>query len=317
MRPNSFIAGAQKSGTTTLCRALELHPDAVLSSPKEPAFFCRERNMAQPELYESYFASAAARSPAAVIDGSNAYMFDVDAPSRIERMLGSDLRFVFCLREPSSRAISGYWHQAKKGRDARSLDEVLSFESQTLADALEEEEAKLAQALAAGRIDLSVDRERYDDVLGNFRYLRNSCYVQHIERFRQRFGAPAVKCVLFDDLCRDLDATARDVMLFLGLDPSNPQDRIELHSNPTQLERDAPLVGVLAGAWRRTPGLQVLRHVPGYQTLRDRLLYRRPPATSAGLKKRLRATLASEVVALEELLGRDLLAWRRQDAAVS
>ena len=129
MLPDTFVAGAQKSGTTTLCSALAGHPQAIVSEPKEPIFFSKAANLARPELYEACFRKKPDAEPRAVIDGSNAYMSDPAAASRIRETLGSDLRFIFSLRDPVSRMVSAYWHQAKKGQDHRSLAEALYMET--------------------------------------------------------------------------------------------------------------------------------------------------------------------------------------------
>jgi hypothetical protein len=117
-------------------------------------------------------------------------------PSRIRELLGVDLRFVFCLREPAARAISGYWHQAKKGRERRSLTEVLSFSGETLSEALREEQERLEGAVREGVVDLTDLAQHFDDPLWNFRYLRNSLYAGDIERFAANFGADRTKVIL-------------------------------------------------------------------------------------------------------------------------
>jgi hypothetical protein len=38
-RPNLFLIGAMKSGTTYLCDLLAAHPEIFMSSPKEPCHF--------------------------------------------------------------------------------------------------------------------------------------------------------------------------------------------------------------------------------------------------------------------------------------
>jgi hypothetical protein len=38
-KPNLFIAGAAKSGTTSLCKYLSQHPEIFLCYPKEPRYF--------------------------------------------------------------------------------------------------------------------------------------------------------------------------------------------------------------------------------------------------------------------------------------
>ena len=132
---------------------------------------------------------------------------------------GEDLRFLFCLREPATRAISAYWHQAKKGRERRSLSEALAFDSESLDAAICEEEGRLEHAAAHGRIDLVDCAKRFDDPLWNFRYLRNSLYASDLARFQTTFGASRIKVFLFEELISDPGATLASVAAFLGLDP--------------------------------------------------------------------------------------------------
>ncbi len=39
VKPNFFVIGAAKAGTTSLCELLGAHPDVFMCDPKEPGFF--------------------------------------------------------------------------------------------------------------------------------------------------------------------------------------------------------------------------------------------------------------------------------------
>jgi hypothetical protein len=302
MMPNVFIAGAQKSGTTTLCAALDRHPQALVSTPKEPAFFSRAANLGNAQIYEECFQAKRDVIPRAIVDGSNAYMVDPLAPSRIRDMLGEDLRFIFCLRDPVARAVSGYWHQAKKGRECRPLSEALSFASSSLDEAIREEQRRLRHAAAHRLIDIAAYTDRYDDPLWNFRYLRNSLYAADLTRFYRIFGAARVKVVLFEELVGDPVATLSLVAAFLNIDPAGFPTNLDLHRNPTRLTR-AP---VLVDALRRLCGRELLRRIPGYEAVTSALLYRRPPLADLAVKTRLHILLAPDVSQLQAMLNRDL-----------
>jgi hypothetical protein len=301
MMANTFIAGAQKSGTTTLCRALDGHTQVVVSAPKEPAFFSRKVNLTHPEIYERCFQSKADVMPRAVIDGSNAYMGDPLIPRRILNLLGEDLRFIFCLREPVARMVSGYWHQAKRGRERRSLEEALFFASSSLDQAMREEEDRLNRAVAGGLVDLSDSIHRYDDPLWHFRYLRNSLYAADLVRFFETFGRSKIKIILFDDMVKDLGAVLSSVFEFLGID-SDFSLKSDVHRNATVLTR----LPWLYNALRRLPGRELLHFIPNYAAIRMALLYRRPPETEPELVARLRYLMTPEVIHLECLLSVDL-----------
>jgi Sulfotransferase family len=304
MLPNAFIVGAQKSGTTTLCYALEHHPQVVVSTPKEPAFFSRAANLSEPERYESCFRVKNGVAPRAIVDGTNAYMADPLAPSRIRAMLGGDLRLIFCLREPTARAFSGYWHHAKRGRELRSCTEALTFSSETLDGALQEEREQVDRAAKDGLIDFAKNEQRFDDPLWNFRYLRNSLYARDLERFIATFGADRTKIILFEELVAEPAATLKSVAIFLGLDATLFPPTPDLHRNVTALMRAPRLTEALS----KIPGRTLLRRFPGYAQVRNALFFRPPPPTDAELAKRLCRLIAPEVTRLQAMVGRDVAA---------
>jgi hypothetical protein len=302
MLPNVFIAGAQKSGTTTLCSLMNGHPEVVLSNPKEPSFFSRESNLSAIETYAQCFQPKNGVKPRAIVDGSNAYMVDPLAAPRIRSCLGQDLHFIFCLRDPTERMISAYWHQAKKSQDLRPLDEVFSFANDSLEGSVIEEDKRLRRAIDDGLVKALAYANRFDDPLWNFRYLRNSLYATDLERFFDIFGRAQVKVILFEDLISDLVTTRASLAIFLGLDPADFPTVLDLR-NPTLLAR-AP---VLSRAMRRLPGRGVMRRLPAYERLRRILLYRRPPPTAPRLKSQLRLLVAPEIMRLQVMLDREPL----------
>jgi hypothetical protein len=307
--PNTFIAGAQKSGTTTLCSLLSCHPQVVVSEPKEPIFFSKAANLARPETYEACFRRRPNSEPRAVIDGSNAYMSDPAVAPRIREMLGKELRFIFCLRDPVWRMISGYWHQAKKGQDRRSLADALYVDSNSLDEAVKEEEDRLHRAAGLGLISVETYADRYDDPLWNFRYLRNSLYAADLQRFQETFGSTRIMVLLFEDVIIDPLLTMSKLSEFLKLDPAGFPDSLDLHCNQTRLPR---LPGLLK-TWRRLPAIGLLRRVPGYALASQALFYGRPASTPPEFTSRWRRLLAPEVARLQTMLDRHLIPlWSRE-----
>ncbi len=128
--PDSCVAWAAKSGTTTLCAMLDEHPDIFITRPKEPMFFCRDeilvyQNYFHPSLerwwvfdwerrreellleYAGHYTSAAEHQLSG--EGSPRYMASTKAPDRIAE-LKPEMKSVFILRDPVSRAYFHYWH---------------------------------------------------------------------------------------------------------------------------------------------------------------------------------------------------------------
>jgi Sulfotransferase domain len=303
--PNTFIAGAQKSGTTTLCSVFASHPQAVVSEPKEPVFFSKAANLARPDIYQACFRRKHSGEPKIVIDGSNAYMTDPLAAIRIREILGDQLQFIFSLREPAGRMVSGYWHQVKKGHDRRTLAEALSMESNSLEDALQEEEERLKRSLTQGVIRIEAYADRYDDPLWNFRYVRNSLYAADLQRFRDIFGSARIRVVLFEELVNNPLLTLSKLAEFLKIDPAAFPRGLDLHRNPTKLSRVPNLPETL----RRLPGVGLLRAVPGYARISHTLFYRQPGSPPSDFMGRWRRLYECEVARLQRMLNQDLITF--------
>jgi hypothetical protein len=121
-RPNLFIVGAMKSGTTSLHAYLGLHPEIFMSEPKEPSYFVEEMNLAKGQDW--YLGLFAAAGNAKVIGESSASYSMVPkyrgVPGRITRF-NPDARFVYLMRDPFQRTLSHYWHLVRFHGERRDL----------------------------------------------------------------------------------------------------------------------------------------------------------------------------------------------------
>ena len=310
MVPNTFIAGAQKSGTSTICALLGQHPACVLSEPKEPTFFCKVTNLNCIHLYESYFQqSDKDRSARCIIDGSTAYMVDPNVPRRIHDILGDNLYFVFSLRRAADRTISAYWQMTKKGYEHREINDALMFENTGLAEAIIEEEEKIKVAVRSGLIDITAYVDRYDDPLWNFRYLRNSHYRPDLDRYFKIFPRDRIKVVIFDDLVIDTLNVMRQIADFLGLDPDLIKATEQTHYNPAKLLRGGDISRKIISFARSAPGREVLRKIPGYSVLYNLIYSRKLPSVDENIANRITDIFNPELKNLSELIHRDLRMW--------
>ena len=105
-----FIVGAPRSGTTTMARMLQAHPQVTFPFVKEPHFFSQHdlRGLGEPELksrveddYLDHFFSNADPARATGADGSVSYLY---APEQLEPVLKlwPNSRFVVGVRDPMS-----------------------------------------------------------------------------------------------------------------------------------------------------------------------------------------------------------------------
>lgn len=127
-KPNLFIIGAAKSGTTSLHHALAGHPDIFMSDPKEPGFFVPELTYypSDEAWYLSLFEDAGTLSYRG--ESSTHYTklpLYPGVPQRIAEFVDEPPRFIYLVRDPLDRAVSHYWHNVRKLQEHRSIGEAL------------------------------------------------------------------------------------------------------------------------------------------------------------------------------------------------
>jgi hypothetical protein len=197
--PTFVIAGAQKSGTTSLTEALRQHPEIAFSRRKELHFF--DRHFARGlEWYEAQFDPQPHHRQ--VGEATPAYMYDAVARERLAATL-PDARIVVILRNPVDRAYSHYWHKRRLG------DEPL----ETFEEAIAAEPERRARQEVRKRI--------------GFAYVDRGHYAPQIESLIAGHGRERVHVMLLDDLVRDREATLRELLTFLDVDPS-PASTLEV-----------------------------------------------------------------------------------------
>jgi hypothetical protein len=106
MKPNFIVIGAQKCGTTTLCRELERHPQVAMFPNKETHFFSFRYGRGL-EWYEGLFDGLEGD---VVGEGSPSYTTGEFSALAAER-IASDLplvKLIFIARHPLHRLPSGY-----------------------------------------------------------------------------------------------------------------------------------------------------------------------------------------------------------------
>jgi GrpB-like predicted nucleotidyltransferase (UPF0157 family) len=280
-RPNFFIVGAPRCGTTSMYSYLKQHPDVWVSILKEPHFFgsdltIQPHTIRDEQLYLSLFADAGNRSR--IGEGSVWYLASKQAAREI-REYCPDANILIMLREPSEMIYSLYHLYRRTGNE-----DLPSFEAALDAEA-ERREGRRIPASAYFPEGL--------------RYVEIARYADQVERYFDVFGRQNVHITLFEDLVADPAQMYQAVLKFLGIDPafSAVFDRREAAARVRstalwQLHRADPLVR----AKLRSEGFR--QH---YSPLR--------PSLPAPLRARLKEALAGDVERLEGLLGQKLTRW--------
>ena len=235
--PNLIVPGGQKCGSSALAHFLSLHPDCFLSNPKEPSFFSRARNLADLAAYNRHFHGS--ERAKVLFEASTGYLFESYVPERIRSTLlpiRPDLKCVIILRRPVDRVISSYLHLKKRFDDHRSAIEVFEEMPREVDETFVAEERRIKHALAQNLIDVDRYRDRYDDPMWQFRYIRNSWYPTFVRAYMEAVGGDRVRVIFAEDLRAQPRETISEVFDFLGLPPFRHASFVN-KVNPTLLPR--------------------------------------------------------------------------------
>lgn len=275
-RPNLFILGAPRCGTSAMFEFLGAHPAVFPARMREPRYFVPDSGLSLSE-YLALFAGAT--DERWLLEASAQYLATPEAPSRVRRF-SPDGRAIVMVRNPVDLVHS--WH------DRLTL--------------LQRESADLQTALERGDLEA--------------RYLRVARLGEQLERVLRVFPREAVHVVVHDDFVADNAAEYRRVLRFLEIDSSfaprfhtvNPSAAARSGAVQRALWREG---GAFRGTGRRLLPRAV--RLAGWHAASR--LNRRPrpraPLDDA-VARSIWLRLEPDVELLGGLLDRDLVAlWRR------
>ncbi|AMW06040.1 hypothetical protein GEMMAAP_17100 [Gemmatimonas phototrophica] len=292
-----MVVGGSRCGTTSLHAALVRHPSLFVPADKSPNYFTAPDVAALPDstalramkghsvTTEREYLQLFAQAPASLLAGevSPVYLQSIHTAARLAS-LAPESRIIAMLRHPVHRAYAHWLGRRRDGLDPHD------------------------QFAAAIADDLANPAPR--DVAFNH-YLAIGRYAHYLAPFYAAFPRERIKVVFFDDFASSPRAVIDDVCQFLGVPPLGEEIPMEQRNkggiirNPllramwtrTALQR-ARLRGILPASVRDAVGHIVLRDLE-----RPRL---EPELASA-----LVAYFLQDISALEQLVARELPAWRR------
>jgi Sulfotransferase domain len=225
MLPNFLIIGAARSGTSTLYRYLQVHPQVYLRPDKrpEPHFFFKDSEYAKGlRYYESRWFPLEGKWRA-VGEASTSYLFGSKVPPRIAQALPS-VRLIAVLRNPIDRAFSNYWHSVRSGLETLSFEQAI------------EREAERSKAIEGTPLE----------EVKPYSYVARGFYHAQIARFLAVLARSQLAILTFDDLTTATASVVRDVYRFLGVDHSFVPPHLDLVEN-----RSVPNGAKMDPKWRR------------------------------------------------------------------
>ena len=313
--PNFFVIGAQKAGTTSLYHYLDQHPDVYMSPAKEPLFFNYDIDPSGKALNRKFGRAGLARKPRfatmeeylALFDGvrdekaiGEASTLYIYAPGTAERIkhYAPDAKIVAILRNPADRAYSAFLYALRIG-----VEPVADF-----AQVLRDEERRIR-----------------DDWHYVYRYRDRGFYYPQIEPYHRMFGPEKVGVWLYEDLKEDPQGVSQSLFRFLEVDDTFVPDTSSRH-NAASVPKNGTARAVIRGmnaafplAKKVIPSAAVrVRDSWDYKVRRivnRRLLTQDLPPLDPELREDLIDGYREDILRLQELTGRDLSVWLRDEPA--
>ena len=217
--PNFLIAGAAKSGTTSLYYYLKGHPEIFFPTPKEPCFFSAQA-MSFPlkyintpyhytrsfDEYKSLYSNV--HSQKAIGDASidTMYYYQTTIPL-IKKTLGNP-KIIIMLRNPVNHVFSMYNHMF-----------VNNLENLTFEDALTAE----------------VDRIK-DDWEPRYHYKAKAMYFEQVNAFVNSFDN--IRVYLYEEFIKEPGRVVDNIINFLGVSDNYQPPNLNIE---VQCIRNSPL----------------------------------------------------------------------------
>lgn len=301
IKPNLFIVGAPKCGTTSMNDYLAQHPEVFMPTSKEPHYFGSDLRYTPGYIRDEaeYLSLFAAAGPGKKIIGeaSTWYLFSQRAAEEI-KAFSPDARIIIMLRNP--------------------VDMIYSLHGQRLYDC-NEDIPDFADALEA-----EADRQRglrrpqaFQGSLDVYLYREVGKYASQVQRYLEVFGRERVHFITFEELTRDTAGAFQRTCEFLDIDPTIQVD-FQIKNQMKRLRW--PVLGRFmrvpptVGRWlfRSLTPLTVRRRLYDFVWNLNVRVERRQPM-SPDVARRLYREFAPDIQRLSALLGRDLTAWSRPE----
>ena len=241
-RPNFFIVGAQKAGTSRLHYLLGKHPDVFVSSEKEPFFFSlpapsKQQIAAYAALFQGDDVAAVAG------ESSTGYSRERLLPGTARRIhdFNPQSKIIYIVRHPL-RCLESSWMQY------RSTGHTIS--------------ADFCRAVREN--DLGI--------------VEHTLYWRQISEYRRYFPDSQIQTLFFESFIADEAATLRQCFAFLGVDSAAAIDYSDHESQHSSLHKTVahPLIQTLDAQRQSALYRRVVALFPGALKRKLRAAKRQP-----------------------------------------
>ncbi len=298
-RPDFFVVGAFKSGSTALYEQLRRHPQIFMPFHKEPLYFGDDLTRRYGRLTEDDYMRLfrGAKPGQRIGEASTWYLYSTSAAREIKDF-SPDARIMVILRNPVDVMYAQHNQLI-----FNVIEDIPSFEEALAA----EPERRAGKRIPEGPINIE-----------NLFYRHSVRFSEQLERYFEVFGREKVHVMLTEDLSRDGAGVIRGALAFLDVDPS-------LAAAPPKANENrrvrSPLMQRLIFAPKLLlPLAPFLRRFPFVRAVRTRMLDMNSEAKPRApmdplLRRQLLDEFTPEIERLGRLIGRDLSHWLEQPSA--
>ena len=296
-KPNFFIIGAPKCGTTALSDYLRNHPNIYFSEPKEPHYFAQDfekyRLTKTLEEYLSLYDESTSNH-IAIGEGSVFYLFSSVALKKIYEF-NPQAKIIVMLRNP--------------------VDLVYSFHSQLLYSADEKEKNfekawQLQELRQQGKQIPPQCREA-----AFLQYAAMGKLGEQVEQLFTVFPPEQIKIIWFEDFVKSTKEVYDDVINFLGVPEDNRTNFTRINENKThQLglvgsfsEKPPAFLSNIVLKAKDILGIERLYILDTIRSLNTRITSREPLTND--LRTELIEEFTDDIKKLSQLLDKDLNHW--------
>ncbi|MEN9870771.1 MAG: hypothetical protein RLZZ171_1759 [Cyanobacteriota bacterium] len=211
MKPNLFIVGQPKTGTTALHQFLGQHPEIYMSSIKEPHFFCADFHLESDRAYgkqrfydfrsESAYLQLFSKAKNVKVAGESStnYLYSQVAAEKIYNF-NPDAKIIIVLREPAKFLYSLHSHYVKFTEE----NEPDFLTALALETKRKQEEALSPRVTSPSYLY----------------YSQRVQYYQQVKRYCDRFKPEQIKVIIFEEFKSANERIFREVLEFLGVNPN-------------------------------------------------------------------------------------------------
>ncbi len=301
IKPDFFLVGAPKCGTTALHTYLGEHAHIFVSEPKEPHFFDTDFGyhiIDTSAEYQALFEPAQGGGYLAIGEASATYLLSTVAIEKI-KAYNPQARLIAMLRNPVQMVQAFHAERLRSG-----------FE-------MEQDFERAWRLQAARRNGQHIPPTCRVPELLQYRYV--GALGDHVGRLLDVFPREQVMLILFDDFARDTRRVYNDVLAFLGVPPDGREHFPRVRSN--KAIRNFALHQRLVV---NPPGwLRAIRRRIGFREFNFRQFIfglntrraQRPPI-SRQFQDELIGEFSAQIDRLADLLGRDLGQWKALGRAI-